>query len=48
MQRILDTCLLTDEEMEMGERAWQKNWCVDRYNYKLDLQSIGSSPDLQR
>ena len=30
MQRILDTCLLTDEEMEMGERAWQKNWCVDR------------------
>ena len=30
MQRILDTCLLTDEEMEMGERAWQKNWCADR------------------
>ena len=29
MQRILDTCLLTDEEMKMGERAWQREWCVD-------------------
>ena len=26
MQRILDTCLLTQEEMDMGERAWQKEW----------------------
>ena len=29
MQRILDTCLLTDEEMALGERAWQSEWCVD-------------------
>ena len=24
MQRILDTCLLTDQEMALGERAWQR------------------------
>ena len=26
MQRILDTCLLTDQEMALGERAWQRDW----------------------
>ena len=26
IQKILDRCLLTDDEMAMGERAWQKEW----------------------
>merc|ERR1719189_324420 len=26
IQNCLDKCLLTDEEMDMGERAWQKEW----------------------
>ena len=26
IQKTLDKCLLTDDEMDMGERAWQKEW----------------------
>lgn len=32
MQKLLDNCLLTDEEMDLGPRKWQESWydTVDR------------------
>ena len=32
IQKVLDNCLLTDKEMDMGPRRWQEDWydTVDR------------------
>ena len=39
IQKLLDSCLLNDEEMEMGPKLWQESWydSVDRIKLPTKL-----------
>jgi len=37
IQELLDSCLLTDQEMAMGPKEWKKNWAdLDRFKLVLE------------